>query len=1248
MILLSTQLFAEKTSKSEIDKNINILIVNSFSQEYQWTDNILASFNKGISKRLVSYQIYTENLDAWKFNYDVVKDSVADAIKVKYSRLKPDIIIATDDYALNFIIYTYESIFNGLPVVFCGVNNYQQNMLNLPESLEDNLTGIVEYIDYKTLLSLIKQVCPGTSRVLLLVDNTICGKGYRDSFTGQLESISKHNLDIEIIDGNTVTTNQMLKIIENADSKTSVIASVWTRGSEDVFIEPYKNIENIVSSSKTPVFTINSTLLGHGVIGGLVNSEQHTGIKMAEIVAEIIKSRKPAELPIIQDGFTRIVFDLDEIIKYNIPISTIPAGADIIESEGKVFTDVSTISNNLTPRELHWLNNNQTFSVSVVNRPPIIESTGKVGGFAVDYIKLLAKEVGLKLNFKYKHNSVSEQYDKLKSGEEIDIIAATAVTAEREDLLYFTEPWLTLHYALFVRSEENLLFYNNLSSLSGKTIAVEDGSKIHKILKREYKDIIIVPVKCAECGIRDVKAGKVFAWLGDHTVGLYLIKKFKFDDIKIGTSVYELGTHKISIAVNKNKPILFGIIKKAMNRIPASKIDSLRQKYSDEISRKTGISLNMIIEYGFALLLIFTIVLIVILYKLKNTRDNIRKKEEDLRITFDSIGDGIIVIDCYKKIVRLNKRAEDLLDCPTEQAAGKELQKVYDTINSHAVNIIEGKTEQNKSNAKKSNNSKYTSLISNCGTQYKILDNATPILDKNNHKIGTVLIFTDVTHQYEIEQKMRQAERERQLILDNITVGVCFYDNNLYPISYNKQMLNYCGKGPGSSLTGGFFSVLTEDDEDKFSLEKPVIFTVCKGDAIDGQEGYEYEVTGLPITDNNDIVGILEIVVDVSDHRKLQNELELASRELTEYSIKLEKQVEARSKELSTSNRQLDNALKELKATQGKLILSEKMSALGQLISGIAQEINTPLGTINEGAMFIKGNIPEITDNLNNLENCLSSPEGKTLKTLLNKGISNKTERQELSTRQTRSAINTCTEKLKKIEIENAEEIARLVVEMRLENEYEQYLDLLSGQTVQKVFREFMLILNIYNCCNIIASSVERASQIVLALKNYVSQSNGKGTQNENLRYINIREGLENVLILFQNRIRKYITLELDIDEDLPKIPGISNELNQVWTNLIENAIDAMPGGGNLTFSIKNMNGGIISQVKDTGTGIPPKNKDRIFEPMFTTKSKNKNSGLGLDIVRRIIIDHHHGTIEVDSEPAKGTTISFWLPGAIN
>jgi signal transduction histidine kinase len=170
-----------------------------------------------------------------------------------------------------------------------------------------------------------------------------------------------------------------------------------------------------------------------------------------------------------------------------------------------------------------------------------------------------------------------------------------------------------------------------------------------------------------------------------------------------------------------------------------------------------------------------------------------------------------------------------------------------------------------------------------------------------------------------------------------------------------------------------------------------------------------------------------------------------------------------------------------------------------------------------------------------------------------------------------------------------------------------------------------------------VQESTRRVSELVAAVKSY-SQLDRASVQR-----IDVTEGLESTLVMLGHRIPAGITVSRDYGAGVPEIEAVPGELNQVWTNLIDNAVDAMGEAGTLRVSTRAADdGGVVVEIGDTGGGMPPEVRDHVFEPFFTTKGVGKGTGLGLDISRRII-DRHQGAIEIDVDGGE-TVLRVRLP----
>ncbi len=172
---------------------------------------------------------------------------------------------------------------------------------------------------------------------------------------------------------------------------------------------------------------------------------------------------------------------------------------------------------------------------------------------------------------------------------------------------------------------------------------------------------------------------------------------------------------------------------------------------------------------------------------------------------------------------------------------------------------------------------------------------------------------------------------------------------------------------------------------------------------------------------------------------------------------------------------------------------------------------------------------------------------------------------------------------------------------------------------------------------NEIEDSVTRISTLVQSAKQY-SQLDRAPYQ-----VIDVHELLDATLMMLSAKLGKGVTVVRDYDRTLPQIPAYASELNQVWTNTMDNAIGAMAGSGTLTVRTAREDGWLLVEIGDTGPGVPDEIKNRIFEPFFTTKAVGEGTGLGLDISWRIVVKKHHGDLRVESVPGD-TRFQIRLP----
>lgn len=327
-------------------------------------------------------------------------------------------------------------------------------------------------------------------------------------------------------------------------------------------------------------------------------------------------------------------------------------------------------------------------------------------------------------------------------------------------------------------------------------------------------------------------------------------------------------------------------------------------------------------------------------------------------------------------------------------------------------------------------------------------------------------------------------------------------------------------------------------------------------------------------------------------------------------------------------------ALNELQATQQELIQSEKMATLGKLIAGVAHEINTPLGAIRSSVDNIANFLEQHLEGLPTFFQSLSLERQQDFFAILKRALQ---QEMSFSSKERRKLRRDVVQRLEDYQINKADIIGDMLVDIGIYYDIEPFLNLLQDAKNLDILQHAYLLSSLQRSTKTIMTAADRAAKVVFALKNFGHYDHlGKKIET------NISEGIDTVLTLYHNQIKQGVDVIRQY-HTTPLIKCYPDDLNQVWMNLIHNALQAMDNKGILTIDIAIEEAYLIVSISDTGKGIAEEIKRKIFDPFFTTKPMGEGSGLGLDIVKKII-QKHQGKIDFISHVEQGTTFKVFLP----
>jgi signal transduction histidine kinase len=317
----------------------------------------------------------------------------------------------------------------------------------------------------------------------------------------------------------------------------------------------------------------------------------------------------------------------------------------------------------------------------------------------------------------------------------------------------------------------------------------------------------------------------------------------------------------------------------------------------------------------------------------------------------------------------------------------------------------------------------------------------------------------------------------------------------------------------------------------------------------------------------------------------------------------------------------------------------ERLAALGRMAAGLAHELNNPAAAAQRAAADMAEAIEVVSSTIGRfVEAGMERSGAEELLALQREALAGATSRTALDALDAADAEEELLARLEDLGVPEPWRLAEPLAAAGIDQGWLDRVAAVAGPATDAAVAWVAATLTARGLAEELQESTRRMSALVGAVKTYAYMDRG------GLVEVDVHEGIETTLAVLGHKLKHTeISIARDYDRTLPKLTVRGSELNQVWTNLLDNAIDALGEAGTITIATRLDGSCAEIDVSDDGPGIEPEHRDRVFDDFFTTKDVGRGTGLGLATARRIVVDRHDGTLSVDSRPGR-TTFRVRLP----
>jgi PAS domain S-box-containing protein len=308
-----------------------VLVFHSFHKGLTWTDAIAAGIERFFETSGLTVNMSQEFMDTNRVFTPTYLDQLAALYHTKYSGQKFAVIICSDDHAFNFLRQFGRDLFGRTPVVFCGVNHFE------PEMIKDRpeFTGVLETLDIQSTLNIALTLHPEATRLVVIGDQTLTGRDKKKFFFKACRNLNR-SMDIDLLEHHTMA--QVQSYVGKLSRSDIAVWLHFTMDSAGQFFSCHQSAEMISSHSAAPLYSFWDFHLGHGIIGGMLTSGFHQGRTAAAIASRIIQGESPEDIPVMEKSPNRYMFDYRQLGRFRIDTKTLPADSIIINQPITFYT----------------------------------------------------------------------------------------------------------------------------------------------------------------------------------------------------------------------------------------------------------------------------------------------------------------------------------------------------------------------------------------------------------------------------------------------------------------------------------------------------------------------------------------------------------------------------------------------------------------------------------------------------------------------------------------------------------------------------------------------------------------------------------------------------------------------------------------------------------------------------------------------------------------------------------------------